>query len=127
MHGDMGQRERERALDQFERGEIMALVATDVAARGLDLDRISHVINYDPPAESTDYTHRVGRTGRAGRAGVGITLVLPEQQEEVSRVAAVAGTKAEYAATGMKIASPKLVYAGSRRGKWSNSRPRRMI
>jgi ATP-dependent RNA helicase RhlE len=80
MHGDMNQSQRERALRRFEQGAVKTLVATDVAARGLDLDDITHVINFDPPEEHTAYVHRVGRTGRAGRNGTGVTLVLPEQQ-----------------------------------------------
>ena len=79
MHGDMNQNQRERALRRFETGSVKVLVATDVAARGLDLDDITHVINFDPPEEHTAYVHRVGRTGRAGRNGTGVTLVLPEQ------------------------------------------------
>ncbi len=67
MHGDMSQSARERALARFESGKVQTLVATDVAARGLDLDDITHVINFDPPAEHKDYVHRTGRTGRAGR------------------------------------------------------------
>ena len=67
------------------------LVATDVAARGLDLEAISHVINYDPPDDHTGYVHRVGRTGRAGRDGAGITLVLPDEEADMSRVAARLG------------------------------------
>ena len=76
MHGDMNQSQRERALKRFENGTVKTLVATDVAARGLDLDDITHVINFDPPEERTAYVHRVGRTGRAGRNGTGVTLVL---------------------------------------------------
>ena len=68
MHGDMSQRARERALERFRSGKVTTLVATDVAARGLDLTDITHVINYDPPADDKGYVHRVGRTGRAGRA-----------------------------------------------------------
>ena len=68
MHGDMNQSQRERALKRFENGTVKTLVATDVAARGLDLDDITHVINFDPPEEHTAYVHRVGRTGRAGQA-----------------------------------------------------------
>jgi superfamily II DNA/RNA helicase len=130
MHGDMSQRERERALGRFERGEAQVLVATDVAARGLDLEAITHVVNYDPPEDSKDYTHRVGRTGRAGRAGVALTLVLPEQQSDVSRVAVLAGQREEFAGTGMAVARTKLVYQGSRRNhsKWGTPRgARRMI
>src|SRR5262249_30886204 len=80
MHGDMPQSAREKALRRFRSGQATTLIATDVAARGLDLDDISHVINFDPPEDDKGYVHRVGRTGRAGRAGRGITLVLPEQQ-----------------------------------------------
>ena len=71
MHGDMTQGARERALERFRSGKVTTLVATDVAARGLDLEAISHVINYDPPEDTKGYVHRVGRTGRAGRAGPG--------------------------------------------------------
>ena len=77
MHGDMTQGAREKALDRFRNGKVTTLVATDVAARGLDLEAISHVINYDPPEDHKGYVHRVGRTGRAGRSGNGITLDLP--------------------------------------------------
>src|SRR5205823_13766790 len=87
MHGDMSQRAGERALSKFETGKVATLVATDVAARGLDLDDVSHVINFDPPEEDKGYVHRTGRTGRAGRSGTAITFVLPDQQAETSRVA----------------------------------------
>jgi superfamily II DNA/RNA helicase len=128
MHGDMNQRERERALRRFESGEARTLVATDVAARGLDLVEITHVVNFDPPAEHDGYVHRVGRTGRAGRGGVGVTLVLPEQQEEVSRVARLAGHTEQFAQTGMKVAAPRLVYSSRRGGsKWGAPRARRKI
>ena len=119
MHGDLSQGQRERALRRFESGEAPTLVATDVAARGLDLVEITHVINFDPPVEHAGYVHRVGRTGRAGRAGVGVTLVLPEQQEDVSRVARLAGHSEQFAREGMKLAPPRLVYSSRRRrGKW---------
>ncbi len=120
MHGDMTQSARERALERFRNGTVTTLVATDVAARGLDLDAISHVINYDPPEDHKGYVHRVGRTGRAGRSGNGITLVLPEQQAEVSRVANMLGHRDQFEATGMKTARAKLVYTSrkGRRSKW---------
>jgi ATP-dependent RNA helicase RhlE len=121
IHGDKGQAQRERALARFDAGKVKTLVATDVAARGLDVDDITHVINFDPPDEPTVYTHRVGRTGRAGRGGVGITLVLPEQQADVSRVARLQGQVDKFEAAGMKLAKPKLVYTSRRRGgrsKW---------
>jgi superfamily II DNA/RNA helicase len=118
MHGDMQQRARERALASFRSGRVTTLVATDVAARGLDLEAISHVINYDPPEDGKGYVHRVGRTGRAGRSGTGVTLVLAEQQADVSRIAARLELADEFTEQGMTIAPPRLVYT-SRRGRRS--------
>jgi ATP-dependent RNA helicase RhlE len=121
IHGDKGQAQREKALARFDAGKVKTLVATDVAARGLDVDDITHVINFDPPEEPDVYTHRVGRTGRAGRGGIGITLVLPEQQAEVSRVARMHGHVEAYEEAGLTLAKPKLVYTSRRRGgrsKW---------
>jgi ATP-dependent RNA helicase RhlE len=118
MHGDLSQSQRERALERFRSGKVTTLVATDVAARGLDLEGIAHVINFDPPEDDKAYVHRVGRTGRAGASGRGSTLVLPEQQADVSRVAARLGHKDQFESTGMTVARPKLVYT-SRRGRRS--------
>jgi superfamily II DNA/RNA helicase len=118
LHGDMAQSARERALEKFRSGKVTTLVATDVAARGLDLEAIGHVINFDPPEDETGYTHRIGRTGRAGRAGRGSTLVLPDQQADVSRVAMLAGHKEQFESTGMQTARAKLLYT-SRRGRRS--------
>ena len=75
VHGDLGQIAREKALKAFRTGEIDVLVATDVAARGIDIDDITHVINYQIPEDEQAYVHRIGRTGRAGKTGVAITLV----------------------------------------------------
>ena len=128
MHGDKTQAAREKALSHFEAGKVTTLIATDVAARGLDLSDITHVINFDPPEDEKAYTHRVGRTGRAGRSGTGVTLVLPDQQSEVSRVARLNGHHEKWEETGMKTAAPKLVYSSKRRNsKWGPSRPRRKI
>jgi ATP-dependent RNA helicase RhlE len=118
IHGDKAQAQREKALAHFDSGKVRTLVATDVAARGLDVDDITHVINFDPPEESSSYTHRVGRTGRAGRGGTGITLVLPEQQADVSRVARLQGHTESFQDSGMTMARPRLVYT-SRRGRGS--------
>jgi superfamily II DNA/RNA helicase len=120
MHGDMSQNARERALSQFESGKVSTLVATDVAARGLDLDDITHVINFDPPGEDKDYVHRTGRTGRAGRSGKAITFVLPEQQAETSHVARRLGYTEEFEEAGLRSARPKLMYTSrrGRRSKW---------
>jgi len=118
MHGDLSQRARERALERFENGKVSTLIATDVAARGLDLEHIAQVINFDPPEEDKGYVHRTGRTGRAGRSGVAITFVLPEQQAETSRVARKLGHTEQYEQAGLRLARPKLVYT-SRRGRRS--------
>jgi superfamily II DNA/RNA helicase len=118
MHGDKSQRSREHALARFEAGKVKALVATDVAARGLDLEGITHVINFDPPGEDKGYVHRTGRTGRAGRSGTAITLVLPEQQAETSRAARRLGHHEQFDQAGMRSAPAKLVYS-SRRGRRS--------
>ena len=119
MHGDLTQGARERALERFRAGKVTTLVATDVAARGLDLEAIAHVINYDPPEDTKGYIHRVGRTGRAGNTGQGTTLVLPDQQADVSRVANLLGHREKFEEGGMETARPKLLYT-SRRGR--NSR-----
>ncbi|HEY2769620.1 MAG TPA: DEAD/DEAH box helicase [Solirubrobacteraceae bacterium] len=91
MHGNKSQRQREQALARFESGAVDTLVATDVAARGIDVERISHVINFDPPADSETYVHRIGRTGRAGRTGIGITLLSPDQHHDVRTLAGQLG------------------------------------
>ncbi len=87
MHGNKSQRQRESALRRFEAGQVDVLVATDVAARGIDVTGISHVINFDAPADHETYVHRVGRTGRAGRTGVAVTLVGDEQRREIAALA----------------------------------------
>jgi superfamily II DNA/RNA helicase len=87
MHGDKSQRQREKALARFESGQVDTLVATDVAARGIDVEGISHVINFDPPADREGYVHRIGRTGRAGRTGIGITFFGAEHASDVRRIA----------------------------------------
>jgi len=83
MHGDKSQAQRERALASFESGKVDTLVATDVAARGIDVAGITHVINFDIPATGDDYVHRIGRTARAGASGVGLTLVAHDQAREL--------------------------------------------
>jgi ATP-dependent RNA helicase RhlE len=115
MHGDMTQPARERTLARFEDGRIDTLVATDVAARGLDLDDITHVVNYDAPEDDKSYVHRVGRTARAGRAGIGVTFVLPGDRSDVSRMAARLKLEEEFTQDGMTVAPPRMVFQ-SRRG-----------
>jgi ATP-dependent RNA helicase DeaD len=80
LHGDMTQPQRERTVERFKAGQLDILVATDVAARGLDIERISHVVNYDVPFDTDAYVHRVGRTGRAGRRGEAILFVTPQEK-----------------------------------------------
>ena len=87
MHGDKSQNQRERALRSFHSGETDTLVATDVAARGIDVDDVTHVINFDAPADRDAYVHRIGRTARAGRTGVGITYVVDDQVKDVREIA----------------------------------------
>jgi ATP-dependent RNA helicase RhlE len=96
MHGDKSQGQRERALARFERGDVDALVATDVAARGIDVDGITQVVNFDAPGDQDAYVHRVGRTGRAGRSGTGISFVLADQADEVRKMALGLGLVREF-------------------------------
>jgi superfamily II DNA/RNA helicase len=100
LHGGMSQPQRERSLGRFASGGNDVLVATDVAARGLDLDDITHVINFDAPADEKAYVHRVGRTARAGRAGEGVTFVTPEQRLDVARIARTLELDAEWGKAG---------------------------
>ena len=118
MHGDKNQRQRERALARFEAGQIDALVATDVAARGIDVADITHVVNFDAPGDRESYVHRVGRTGRAGQRGTGISFVLADQADEVRRMAGSLGLSREF--------DQHHKGAGSRNGKrHQGQRPRR--
>ena len=91
MHGDKSQRQRERALARFESGAVVTLIATDVAARGIDVPDVARVINFDAPEDREAYVHRVGRTGRAGRTGTGISFVLADQAGEMGRIATSLG------------------------------------
>jgi superfamily II DNA/RNA helicase len=91
MHGDKSQSQREKALARFESGRVKTLVATDVAARGIDVTGVTHVINYDAPEAREDYVHRIGRTARAGASGIGITFVLDDQARDVANLAAELG------------------------------------
>jgi superfamily II DNA/RNA helicase len=86
IHGDRSQKQRERALDSFIRGAVDALVATDVAARGIHVDGVNAVVHFDPPADAKDYVHRSGRTARAGATGVVVSLVTPDKAAAVKRI-----------------------------------------
>jgi ATP-dependent RNA helicase RhlE len=119
MHGNKSQSQREKALARFESGRVDTLVATDVAARGLDIDDITHVINFDAPDDREGYIHRVGRTGRAGRRGVGVTFVEHEQAWDVHRIAKVLRLEKEFAKSGL---SPAGVRGGHHTGRAKSSR-----
>jgi ATP-dependent RNA helicase RhlE len=86
IHGDKSQSQREKALARFHGGHTDTLVAADVAARGIDVEAITHVINFDAPADRDTYVHRIGRTGRAGNTGVGITFFMADQKAEIRRI-----------------------------------------
>ncbi|MGZ3411219.1 MAG: DEAD/DEAH box helicase [Xanthobacteraceae bacterium] len=91
LHGDMSQPERTAALDSFRKNEVTLLVASDVAARGLDIPDVSHIYNFDAPHHADDYVHRIGRTGRAGRSGVAITIVSPADVKSVAAIEKLIG------------------------------------
>ena len=97
LHGGLDQRQRDRVMQLFRSGKAEVLVATDVAARGLDIDHVSHVINYDIPTAPEVYVHRIGRTGRIGREGVAITLVDPREQRTLRYIESVIKQKIEMA------------------------------
>ena len=96
MHGNKSQSQRNRALASFERGDVQTLVATDVASRGIDVDDITHVINFDAPGDRDAYVHRTGRTARAGRDGVGVTFVTADQDADMRKIAVSIGLTSEY-------------------------------
>ncbi|TMK00998.1 MAG: DEAD/DEAH box helicase [Alphaproteobacteria bacterium] len=93
LHGDMDQSARTAALDQFRKNEVTLLVASDVAARGLDIPAVSHIFNFDVPHHAEDYVHRIGRTGRAGRSGTAITIVAPADGKSVGAIEKLIGQK----------------------------------
>ena len=93
LHGGLAQDSRDRMMGRFRDGSLDVLVATDVAARGLDIDHVSHVVNYDVPSDPDQYVHRIGRTGRAGREGVAITLVEPREHRLLRNIEAATHTK----------------------------------
>ncbi|MCC2668924.1 MAG: box helicase protein [Armatimonadetes bacterium] len=93
LHGDMSQPERDRVMRRFRAGQVDLLVATDVAARGLDIETVTHVINYDIPWDVESYTHRIGRTGRAGREGDAITLISPRERRQLKVIERATGSR----------------------------------
>jgi ATP-dependent RNA helicase RhlE len=126
MHGDKSQRQRERALADFEAWRVDVLVATDVAARGIDVEGISHVINFDPPEDREGYVHRIGRTARAGNTGVGVTFVGAEQARDVRKIASELRLEDEFDKSGMHVAQPSrshVASGGGPRGRQRNRPP----
>ncbi|MGI2173826.1 DEAD/DEAH box helicase [Shewanella ulleungensis] len=105
LHGDMNQQARERAVDQLKRGKLDILIATDVAARGLDVERIGHVVNYDIPYDSEAYVHRIGRTGRAGRTGMAILFVTNREMRMLRTIERATNSRI----SPMKVPSPETV------------------
>jgi superfamily II DNA/RNA helicase len=95
IHGDLDQSQRMRTLDAFRKGELKLLVASDVAARGLDIPDVSHVFNYDVPHHADDYVHRIGRTGRAGKLGDSVTIVTPADSRNLDKVLKLIGKTPE--------------------------------
>ena len=122
IHGNKSQSQRERVLEAFRTGDVRTLVATDIAARGIDVDGVSHVINYELPHEPESYVHRIGRTGRAGRTGIGITFVEAEQVKDVGKIAASLRLHAEWERSGLAAPRPHVT---SSEGPRRRHRPRR--
>ena len=115
MHGDKSQSQREKALKRFHNGGVAALVATDVAARGIDVDDITQVVNFDAPEDRDTYVHRIGRTARAGRTGVGVTFVMNDQAHDVGKIAHELRLHAQFEESGLKSTRVGSVRHGERR------------
>jgi superfamily II DNA/RNA helicase len=122
MHGDKSQGQRQRALANFEAGNVDTLVATDVAARGIDVTGITHVINFDAPEDREGYVHRVGRTGRAGRTGVGITFVMADQERDVGRIAGELDLGREFSQAGLAMTPTRPAQRGAARPRRQRKR-----
>jgi ATP-dependent RNA helicase RhlE len=126
MHGDKSQGQRERALRSFHKGKLSALVATDVAARGIDVDDVTQVVNFDAPEDRDSYVHRIGRTGRAGRTGVGVTFVMHDQARDVGRIAHDLRLHGQFEQSGLAQSRPGTVRRGERRHSSRNGRRARV-
>jgi superfamily II DNA/RNA helicase len=98
LHGDMDQAARTAALESFRKGDVKLLIASDVAARGLDIPDVSHIFNFDVPHHPDDYVHRIGRTGRAGKTGTAITIVAPADGKAVAAIEKLIGQPIAWAA-----------------------------
>jgi superfamily II DNA/RNA helicase len=120
LHGDMDQPARMAALESFRKGDAKLLIASDVAARGLDIPEVSHVFNFDVPHHADDYVHRIGRTGRAGRAGTAITIVAPIDQKAVGAIEKLTGQTIPWAgepARTDETPTREQKHRGGRRGR----------
>ncbi|MEM6298066.1 MAG: DEAD/DEAH box helicase, partial [Bacteroidota bacterium] len=95
IHGQKSQNQRQKALNNFKEGKVKILVATDIAARGIDIEKLRHVINYDIPNEPETYVHRIGRSGRAGEDGIAISMVEPEENAYIRSIEKLIGQKIE--------------------------------
>jgi superfamily II DNA/RNA helicase len=126
MHGDKSQGQREKALRRFHDGRLAALVATDVAARGIDVDDVTQVINFDAPEDRETYVHRIGRTGRAGRTGVGVTFVMHDQARDVAKIAHELRLHDQFADSGLGGPPVGTVRHGERRHPTRNRRRSRV-
>jgi superfamily II DNA/RNA helicase len=133
LHGDMDQSARTAALDQFRKGEIPLLVASDVAARGLDIPAVTHVFNFDVPHHADDYVHRIGRTGRAGRAGTAISIVTPLDNKSIAAIERLIGqtipaAEGDYTVDSSEASDQPREHRsreGSREGSRGGRKPRR--
>ena len=131
LHGDMDQRSRMNALESFRNGEIVLLVASDVAARGLDIPEVSHIFNFDIPHHAEDYVHRIGRTGRAGRSGAAITLVASADKKSLSAIEKLIGQSISWTEGKSTVAikpatessQPNKQERGNRRPRGREARP----
>jgi ATP-dependent RNA helicase RhlE len=110
IHGDRSQSQRQQALDSLKTGRCKVLVATDVVARGIDIDDVSHVVNYDLPNSPEDYVHRIGRTARAGKTGTAVSLLAPEEHETLRDIEVKIGSVLDtHDAEGFAYAQQRLV------------------
>jgi superfamily II DNA/RNA helicase len=124
LHGDMDQHARTAALDSFRSGEVPILVASDVAARGLDIPAVSHVFNYDIPHHAEDYVHRIGRTGRAGRVGYSFTLVAPRDEKSLAAIEKLIGQHVEWDGPSLSERPASEARPSRRRGGREERSPR---
>jgi len=120
IHGDLTQAQRERALNDFRRGRARFLVATDVASRGLDIEGVTHVVNYDLPNDPLLYFHRIGRTGRAGASGIAVTLVSRREMTDLRRIQGMTGTRMHEIGERLRPQSVRNIQPNLHQPSWSD-------